>query len=200
MKDGKILKLGGFISGGVLILFGIAVIVLGIWGFNFTRDHIEREGIVFGSIEDPAVAEHAEQWAGEPVETGRQALAMAEIMREHTLSSTEGLTYAEMGRYQSAENPSDPRGTNDEAEAAKDENGEPISNGARNIWVTETALATALDMGFMSEMLSIFSIVVGVALLLSGIGFVILALAVFGRWRPVAQPVAPAPVPGAASA
>ena len=204
MKDGKILKIGGFISGGVLILFGIAVIVLGIWGFNFTRDHIEREGIVFGSIEDPAVAEHAEQWAGEPVETGRQALAMAEIMREHTLSSTEGLTYAEMGRYQSAENPSDPRGTNDEAEAAKDESGEPVSNGARNIWVTETALATALDMGFMSEMLSIFSIVVGVALLLSGIGFVILALAVFGRWRPVAQPVAepvaPAPVPGAASA
>jgi hypothetical protein len=36
-------------------------------------------------------------------------------------------------------------------------------------------------MGFMSEMLSIFSIVVGVALLLTGIGFVILALAVLGR-------------------
>jgi hypothetical protein len=200
MKDGKLLRIGGYISGGVLILFGIAVIVLGIWGFNFTRDHIEREGIVFGPVEDPAVAEHAEQWAGEPVQTGRQALAMAEIMREHTLSSTEGLTYAEMGRYQSAENPSDPRGTNDEAEAAKDENGEPISNGARNIWVTETALATALDMGFMSEMLSIFSVVVGIALLLTGIGLVILALAVFGRWRPAAQAVAPAPAPGAASA
>ena len=125
--------------------------------------------------------EHAEQWAGEPVDTGRKALAMAEIMREHTLSSTGGLTYAEMGRYQSAENPSDPAGTNDEAAAAKDENGEPISNSARNIWVTETALATALDMGFMSEMLSIFSIIVGVALLLTGIGLVILARAVFGR-------------------
>ena len=36
-------------------------------------------------------------------------------------------------------------------------------------------------MGFMSEMLSIFSIVVGVALLLTGIGLVILAKAVFGR-------------------
>jgi hypothetical protein len=184
----------------VLIVFGIVVIVLGIWGFNFTRDHIEREQIVFGPIEDPAVAEHAEQWAGEPVETGRQALAMAEIMREHTLSSTEGLTYAEMGRYQSADNPSDPKGTNDEAEAAKDENGEPISNGARNIWVTETALATALDMGFMSEMLSIFSIVVGIALLLTGIGLIILTLAVFGRWRPGAEAVAPAPAAGAAAA
>ena len=63
----------------------------------------------------------------------------------------------------------------------------------RNIWVTETALATALDMGFMSEMLSIFSIIVGVALLLTGIGLVILAKAVFGRGSPGtrAAPTAP---------
>jgi hypothetical protein len=198
VKEGKALRIGGYISGGTLIVFGIAVIALGIWGFAFTRDHIEREQIVFGPIEDPAVAEHAEQWAGEPVDTGRKALAQAEIMREHTLSGTGGLTYAEMGRYQSAEDPSDPAGTSDEAAAAKDANGEPISNSARNTWVTETALATALDMGFMSEMLSIFSIIVGVALLLTGIGLVILAMAVFGRWRPVAATAAPAPVPGAA--
>jgi hypothetical protein len=181
MGEGKLLRIGGYVSGGLLIFFGIAVIVLGVWGFAFTRDHIEREGITFGPIEDPAVAEHAEQWAGEPVDSGRKALAMAEIMREHTLSSTGGLTYAEMGQYQSAENPSDPVGTNDPEAAAKDENGDPISNSARNIWVTETALATALDMGFMSEMLSIFSIVVGIALLLTGIGLVILAFAVYGR-------------------
>ena len=200
MGHGRLLRIGGYVSGGVLIAFGIAVIALGIWGFSFTRDHIEREGIAFGSIEDPAVAEHAPDWAGEPVDTGRKALAQAEIMREHTLSSTEGLTYAEMGRYQSAENPSDPAGTNDEAAAAKDESGQPISNGARNIWVTETALATALDMGFMSEMLSIFSIIVGVALLLTGVGLVILARAVFGRWRPAEPAAIPAPVPGAAAA
>ena len=199
MKEGRSLRIGGYVSGGVLIFLGVAVIVLGVWGFAFTRDHIEREGITFGPIEDPAVAEHAENWAGEPVDTGRKALAMAEIMREHTLSSTGGLTYAEMGQYQSAENPSDPAGTNDPEAAAKDENGEPISNSARNIWVTETALATALDMGFMSEMLSVFSIVVGVALLLTGIGLVILAMAVFGRWRPVAQSAAPAPAPGVAT-
>jgi hypothetical protein len=181
MAHSKGLRVGGYLSGGLLIFFGIAVVVLGVWGFHFTRDHIKREGISFGPIEDPAVAEHAPDWAGEPVDTGRKALAQAEIMREHTLSSTEGLTYAEMGRYQSAANPDDPKGTNDEAEAAKDDSGQPISNGARNIWVTETALATALDMGFMSEMLSIFSIVVGIALLLTGIGLVILARAVFGR-------------------
>ena len=101
MKEGRFLRIGGYVSGGVLIAFGIAVIVLGIWGFNFTRDHIAREGITFGPIEDPAVAEHAPDWAGQPVDTGRKALAQAEIMREHTLSGTGGLTYAEMGRYQS---------------------------------------------------------------------------------------------------
>jgi hypothetical protein len=187
MSEGRGLRIGGYISGGLLIFFGVAVIVLGVWGFAFTRDHIEREGISFGPIEDPAVAEHAPDWAGEPVDTGRKALAQAEIMREHTLSNTGGLTYAEMGQYQSAEDPSDPVGTNDPEAAAQDENGEPISNGARNIWVTETALATALDMGFMSEMLSIFSIIVGIALLLTGIGLVILSKAVFGRRRSAAD-------------
>jgi hypothetical protein len=198
MGEGRGLRIGGYVSGGLLIFFGIAVIVLGVWGFAFTRDHIEREGITFGPVEDPAVAEHAEQWAGEPVDTGRKALAMAEIMREHTLSSTGGLTYAEMGQYQSAENPSDPVGTNDPEAAAKDENGDPISNSARNIWVTETALATALDMGFMSEMLSIFSIIVGIALLLTGIGLVILAKAVFGRRRTDARAAPSAPTPATA--
>jgi hypothetical protein len=78
-----------------------------------------------------------------------------------------------------------------------DANGQPVSNGARDIWVTETALTTALNMGFMAEMLSVFSIVVGVALLLTGIGLVILALAVFGRGRPETETATPAAVPGA---
>ncbi len=198
MKHGKVLRIGGFVSGGVLIVFGIIVVALGIYGIHFTRDSIKQEGIVFGPATDPAVQEHAEKWAGQPVETGSQALAFAEIMREHTLAATGGLTYAEMGQYQSAEDPTDKAGTNDPEAAAKDENGEPISNHARDIWVTETALTTALNMGYMAEMLSIFSIVVGIALLLAGIGFVILAYAVFGRREGSAVAVSPAPAAGAA--
>jgi hypothetical protein len=34
MKHGKLLRVGGFLSGGVLMLFGIAVIALGIWAFS----------------------------------------------------------------------------------------------------------------------------------------------------------------------
>jgi hypothetical protein len=196
MNDRKLVRVGGYVSGGVLIAFGIIVIALGIWGISFTRDHLKQEGIVFGPASDPAVAEHAEQWAGEPVETGKQALAFANVMREHTLSSTGGLTYAQMGQYQSAANPEDKAGTNDPEAAAKDANGQPISNGARDIWVTETALTTALNVSYMAEMLAYFSIVVGVALLLTGVGFVILAIAVFARRKEAGESVAPTTAAG----
>ncbi len=96
-----------------------------------------------------------------------------------------------MGRYQSAANPQDPKGTSDEAAAAKNEAGAPVANGAREIWVTETGLTTALNMSYMAEQLSVFGIVVGVALLLTGIGLLILALAVLGgRFREEASQAA----------
>ena len=170
-----------------MILFGVVAIVMGVNGYNTTRDAIKAEGITFGSADDPAVAKHAEQWAGEQVATGDQARAFAKVMREHTLESTGGLTYAEMGRFQSAAKPDDPAGTSDEEAALKDENGQPVSNGARNIWVTETALTTALNMSYMAERLSVFGLVVGIALLLTGIGLVIIAFAVFGR-EPAEEP------------
>jgi hypothetical protein len=198
MTRKKIWQIGGFVAGAVLIAFGAVSIYMGVSGFTTVRDSIKQEQIVFGSADDPAVAKYAGQWADEQVANGDQARAFAKVMRMHTLESTEGLTYAQMGRFQSAAKPDDPAGTSDEAAAAKDENGQPIANGARNIWVTETALTTALNMSYMAERLSVFGVVVGVALLLSGIGFVILALAVFGRERePEAVPKLASSVPAA---
>jgi F0F1-type ATP synthase membrane subunit c/vacuolar-type H+-ATPase subunit K len=184
MNARKILEWGGLAAGVILIAFGIAAIYMGVDGRNTVRDSLKQEQIYFGDATDPAVAKHADQWAGDQVLTGDQARAFALVMREHTLESTGDLTYAEMGRFQSASNPNDPKGTSDEAAAAKDDTGQPIANGARNIWVTETALTTALNTSYMAEQLSIFGIVVGVALLLTGIGLMILAVAVLGgRFR-----------------
>jgi hypothetical protein len=114
--------------------------------------------------------------ANKTVDTGSEAKCFAEYMRIHALESTGGLAYGQMGRFQSAANPDDPKGTNDEAAAAKDENGQPVSNGARDIWVTETALATALYTSFLAESTALFGIVVAIALILAGIGFIVLAL------------------------
>ena len=118
--------------------------------------------------------------AEKEIKTGADAHCFAQYMRIHALESSGGNTYAQMGRFVAAADPSDPKGTSDEAAAAKDESGEPISNGARNTWVTETALATALNVSYMAEQIGLFSVVVGIALLLSGIGFIILALVVLG--------------------
>jgi hypothetical protein len=44
------------------------------------------------------------------------------------------------------------------------------------VWVTETALTTALNASYMADRLSLFGIVIGIALLLTGIGFGVLVL------------------------
>jgi hypothetical protein len=194
MKGRRFWEIGGFLAGGVLILFGVAAIFMGVTGFMTTRDAIDDEGITFGSADDPAVAKHAEQWAGEQVKTGDQARAFAKVIREHELESTGGLTYAQMGRFVAAADPEDPAGTSDEEAALKDEEGNPVSNSARNTWITVTALTTGLNVSFMAERLSVFGMVVGVALLLTGVGLVILAFAVFGRREPATQS-APARAP-----
>jgi hypothetical protein len=196
MRGRRMWEIGGFLAGAVLIAFGAVAIFMGVNGFTTVRDSIKQEQITFGSADDPAVAKHADQWAGEQVATGDQARAFAKIIREHTLESTGGLTYSQMGRYQSAAKPDDPAGTSDEAAALKDEGGQPVANGARNIWVTATALTTALNTSYMAERLAVFGLVVGIALLLTGIGLVILAFTVFGRMpAPRRSPIAAAARP-----
>jgi hypothetical protein len=44
--------------------------------------------------------------------------------------------------------------------------------------VTETALSTALNVAYFAERVSVFAIVMGFALLLTGIGFLVLTLRV----------------------
>jgi len=63
---------------------------------------------------------------------------------------------------------------------------QPVANGARNLWVTETALTTALNTSYMADRLGVFGIVVGIALLLSGVGFVVLSFAALHRKRTAA--------------
>jgi hypothetical protein len=186
----KPFQIGGIIAGLVLIAFGIAAIYMGVDGRSTVRDSLKQEQIVFGAADDPAIAKHASQWAEEPLRTGAQARAFALVMHEHALEGSGGLAYAQMGRYVSADDPENAAGTSDEAAALKDETGSPVSNTARNTWVTATALSTALNMSYMAEQMSLFGIVVGIALLLSGIGFIVLTLGGALRRRELAPVVA----------
>jgi hypothetical protein len=194
MKGRRLWEIGGFVAGAVLIVFGAAAIYMGVDGRNTVRDSLKDEMVFFSTAEDEDAAtdKYASEWYGEQVTSGDQARAFAQIMREHQLERTEGLTYAQMGRFISAENPSDPAGTSDEEAALADEEGNPVANPARNSWVTAVAITTALNTSYMAEQLSIFGTVVGVALLLTGVGLVILAFAVFGREPATATKKVPA--------
>lgn len=184
----NLFKYGGIAASIVLIAFGVGSIAVGAWGVSTVRDNLKQEQIYFGDhAMDPAVP--AGQ-SGKQVTTGSQAHQFAEMMRTHTLEATNGQVYAQMGRYVDAEgNP-----TNDQVKAAKDlKTGQPVANEARNIWVTETALTTALNTAYFGERVGVFGIVMGVALLLTGIGFLVLTLGGALAEREAAAKPAPRP-------
>jgi hypothetical protein len=205
MNSRRVLRIGGLISGGVLIAFGIVVIVLAINGRNTVHDELMQQQITGTPDMTPAAikAEGAKAGlqnvtyptcsvAGELVDTGSEARCFSQYMNIHALEATGGFVYAQMGQYEAK--PDTPKselapggGTSNTQYAVTDpKTGQPVSNGARNVWVTETALGTALNVSYMATQLSLFSLVVGVALLLAGVGFIVLAAG--GALTPPDQP------------
>jgi hypothetical protein len=193
----KAFEIGGVVAAAVLIAFGVAAIIMGFNGRSTVVDSLKQEQIVGTPDMTPAAikAEAKEAGlnvstlnfptmsvAGKKIDTGARAHAFAGYMRIHALEATQGLTYAQMGRFQAAPTAAKAAtdglgGTNDAKYAATDPaTKQPVDNGRRNVWVTETALSTALNASYMANQISLFGIVVGIALLLSGIGFAILAI------------------------
>jgi hypothetical protein len=158
------MKYGGMVASVILIAFGIGSIYTGVNGRSEVRNTLKQEQIVGTPDMNKAIA-------NKPVDTGAKAKLFAEGMRKHTLAATTGQVYSEMGRYLTAAGKS----TDDEKAAAVDKvTGKPVENGARNIWVTETALSTALNTSFFAESVAKFAIVMGAAMLLIGIGFLVM--------------------------
>jgi len=181
----KVLEWGGVAAGVILIAFGIGTIAISANGRTTVRDSVTAEQIVGTPDMTPsAIAAEAKaaglknvdlptcSVANQAIDSGNRARCFAQYMRIHALEATGGQTYAQMGRYVDASG----KATNDAAAAAKDESGNPKENAARNIWINETALSTALNVSYMAEQLAMFGFVVGVALVLAGGGFLILAL------------------------
>jgi hypothetical protein len=180
----KTFEIGGLVAAAVLIVFGAVTIAMSINGRSTVRDSLKLEQIVGTPDMTPSgiKTEAAKAGltgitfptcsvAGKPVNDGASARCFASYMRIHALEATGGVPYAQMPHYATA----DGKGTNDAA-AALQSNGRPVDNAARNVWVTETALTTALNTSYLAEQISLFGLVVGFALLLTGIGFAILAV------------------------
>jgi hypothetical protein len=182
---------GGLIAGVILIALGVGEIVVGATGRSEVRDRIADERIVGTPDMTPEATKTAVQdaglsdvnipdcsVAGEEIDTGSEAKCFASYMRIHALESTGGKVYSEMPRavFKSSGKPV----PEDQASAAL-EDGTAIDNPERQVWVTETALATAMNTSYFAERVSVFSIAMGVAMILIGIGLLILTL---GALRP----------------
>lgn len=197
-----LLEWGGFAAAAILVTFGIVAIVMGFNGRSTVSDSLKQEKIVGSADMTPAAikAEAKEAGlninaidlptvsvAGKQINSGERARAFASYMRIHTLEATRGFTYAEMGRF--VAKPGTPKAqltpdgatSNPQYALIDKATKQPVANSARDIWVTETALTTALNTSYMADKLGLFGIVVGVALLLSGIGFAVLAFAALHR-------------------
>jgi hypothetical protein len=197
-----IFKWGGVAASVILILFAIGSIGAGIWGIHYTRDQLKLEQITGTPDMTPsAIKTEAQQAgltnvdlptcsvAGEAVNTGKEAKCFASYMRIHTLLATGGQTYSQMGQYLDANG----NQTSDTAKAAKDpKTGKPVPNQARDVWVTYTALSTALNTSYFAETVGVFGIVMGIALLLVGIGFLVLVLGGIERKSTTAATPTPA--------
>ena len=167
----QVFAYGGIVASVILIAFGVGAIAIGIDGRNDVRDAIAEQNIT--ATPDAGELTNGKLEPGQAIKTGAEAKAFADVIEHHALESTEGQRYSEMGRFLT---PSGEQ-TSDEAAAAKDpKTGRPVENGLRNLWVTETALTTALNTSFFAERVALFSIVMGSALLLTGIGFLVLTL------------------------
>ena len=214
MRRDQVFRWGGVVSGVVLVVFGIVVVVLALNGHHTVTTELKQQKIT-GTPDMTPQAIQAEgakaglkdvsyptcDVAGQAIDTGSKARCFAQYMNIHALEATGGYVYSQMGQYEAK--PDAPKsqlapggGTSNADYAVTDpKTGQPVSNGARNIWVTQTALAGALNMSYMATQLSLFSLVVGIALILAGIGFGVLALG--GAIRQPSQTATPAPATAA---
>lgn len=166
----KVWQYGGIVASVVLIAFGAGTIIVGLGGRDRVHDDLKREQIV--GTADSTIPNQL-------VDNGSKAEAFAKVMRKHTLEATDGQTYAQMGRYMGK----DGKPTNDEKLAAVDaKSGKPVDNPLRNLWVTETALTTALHSAYFAESVATFAIIMGFALMITGAGFLVLTLRVLRRF------------------
>jgi hypothetical protein len=193
----KFFEIGGLVAAAVLVVFGAVAIAMGVNGRSTVNKSLSNEYIVGSADMTPSaikaeaqkagIASSVKEWpsesvANQKIDTGAKARAMAQYMHIHALEATQGYTYAQMGIYTAK--PGTPKaqlmpggGTDNTQYAAIDPNTkQPLQNGARQVWVTETALTTALNTSYMASQLGLFGIVVGIALLLTGFGFGILAI------------------------
>ena len=181
----RVFSLGGIVASLILIAVGVGAIIIGTVSRSDVTQQIEQEKITGSPDMSPeGIRPGIEEAnldvevptcdvADERIDSGSEAKCFAEYLRIHALEGTWGRVY----RRWASSSPN-LRGDVGRSGGRKDpKTGKPVPNAARNVWVTATALSTALNTSYFAQQVALFSIVMGIALLLTGIGFLVLTLA-----------------------
>ena len=161
------------ILGIVFAVSGIAAMAGGVYINWFVGDQLASQNIV--TTGDASIP-------NTQVTNIPTALSMANIIQEHADNRTNGLSYAEMGRF--AVESGDPAGTSNAEEALLDANGNPVSNSARNTQLTAAGLVTSLSLSAMAIGMSYGAIALGLAFLILGVVVTGLGYALLGLVTP----------------
>jgi hypothetical protein len=138
------------------LVVGFGSVAGGIFGAWYTWDQAVAQDVV--TSEDAVIPDT-------PVRGPFTMWAQADVINHHQLERTEGLYYAQMDRQVPM--------VDENGAVVLDENGDTvmIPNEARASWLDATTLTTTLGLGIVSYALSIFAIVVGITLIVSGLAF-----------------------------
>lgn len=152
-------KLYGF-SSFLAFITGIILLSGGIWALIFTEANVVRERIITPS--DASIP-------NTEVRGPLTLKAQADIIRHHTLESTDGKTYSEMPRQVQK--------LDENGNPVVDNQGNPVlvPNTARDIWITATSLTTALNLGIITYVFSVLVILLGLISIWNGFIFLVLA-------------------------
>ena len=135
---------------------GVVLVVGGVWATVFTYQNVAQENIVTPNDASIPVT---------PVRGPLTLKSQAAVIRKHTLKSTDGQTYAEM--------PGQIAKVDADGEPILDTTGKPVmvKNEARNMWITATALTTALHLGVITYLFSGLIILLGLISAWTGVVF-----------------------------
>ncbi len=148
-------RVSGTAAGTGVVLVGLGLVGLGAWARREVRAGLVRERITAPG--------------GVSVTDAGSARALAETIREQTLESAGGKTYAEVGEYLAEDGSS----TSDPTKALTDETtGTPVKNPDIELWIRATTLQSALMQAYLAFRISDLMLAVGGALALSGAGIV----------------------------
>jgi hypothetical protein len=158
------------VTGLIFALSGLTTAGTGVYVRSFVSEQLAAQNI---TTPDDASIPNVQ------VNNIPTALSMADIIQHHAAGRSNGLSYAEMGRF--AVEDGDPAGTSNRDLALIDDNGNPVSNGARDTQLTAAGLVTALSLSAMAIGISYGAILLGIAftllgVVIAGVGYALLGL------------------------